>query len=334
MVYGKTDQERYELKTTQLKVFVKDDEDHGYSVSNRARVRYAVRALNAAESHLSRLDPLLTDIRSRYAEALFRAGTGARRLRDHLGYVIREASVVHGPKSPVVGGLKIIQAEERPIGGARALRKIERIRFQAEQLHDLGGLPYAFAMQDLAERLRASGRHEQFAETLGSLVRDRNALGLNDDEQLLFAQLVGAALMEAGEVETALPLLEEARHQPGDPAAAVPGTGDWETGFLAVTTAACQLANGKPEDAEAVLRDALPLLGADGDDQDKHLGKLRHRTVFELGTAIFLQDRVLEAVDRFQEACDLIARTASPQEATFTAYRNTRVYAELRARGD
>lgn len=334
MVYGKTDQERYEQKTAQLKAFASDDDEHGHTVSPRTRARAAGRALNAAESHLSRLDPLLTDIRSRYAEALFRAGTGARRLRDHLGYVIREASVVHGPDSPEVRRLKTIQAEERPIGGARALRKIERIRAQADELRETGGLPYAFAMQDLAERQRAAGRHAEFQETVGSLVRDRNALGLTDDEQLLFAQLAGAALMEAGEVELALPLLEEAQRQPGRPAEVLPGTGDWETLFLAVTTAACQLANGKPKAAEDVLLGALTSFTEDADDPDKHLAKLRHRTVFELGTAAFLQGRTVEAVDRFQEACDLIARTASPQEATFTAYRNTRVYAEIRARSE
>ncbi|MEU5871166.1 hypothetical protein AB0A73_06330 [Glycomyces sp. NPDC047369] len=325
-MYGKTDQERYELKTTQLEAFARDDDEHGHTVAPRTRARTAARALNAAESHLSRLDPLLTDVRSRYAEALYRAGTGAKRLRDHLGYVIREASVVHGPDAPEVRKLKTIQAEERPIGGARALRKIERIRAQADELRETGGLPYAFAMQDLAERQRAAGRHAQFQETVGSLVRDRNVLGLTDDEQVLFAQLVGAALMEAGEVELALPLLEEAQRVD-------PGIGDWETGFLAVTTAACQLANGKAKAAEDLLGGALPALVAD-DDPDKHLAKLRHRTVFELGTAVFLQGRTAEAVDRFQEACDLIARTASPQEATFTAYRNTRVYAEIRARGE
>jgi tetratricopeptide (TPR) repeat protein len=327
-VYGMSEQELYALKTAHLKVFVGDDDLHGDDLAPRRRAKLAGRALDTAEAHLSRLDPLLTDVRLRCAQALHEAGTDPKRLRDRLGSIVREAAVVYGPDALVVYELRRIQSQERPIGGPRAQRKIQRAEDLAERLRDEGGIDYVFAAQDLAELHRRAGSHRRFKDTAAELVRDRTRLGLDEDEQTVFAQLTGASLVEAGEFEQALPLLEEARkraRRESDP---------WETGFLDVGTAQCQLASGRARDAEAVLRESLNQTAEGGGEDGRHLAKLRHRTVYELGTALFRQDRLDEALDRFQEACDLIAHTANPQDGTFTAYRNTRIYATLRARGE
>lgn len=332
LMYGMTEHERYELRTRQLKVFVHSDEVYGPDVSPRFRARKAGRALNVAEAALSRLDPLLTDIRFRYARALDSADKGARRLRDHLGYVIREASVVYGPDFLVVDEIRAIQYQERRIGGARALRRIERARSQADLLREAGGLPYVFAVQDLADRYRAAGRHLKFLDTIDDLIRERGRLGLDGDQQVVLAKSTGPALLEAGEVEQALPLLVEA-HEHAQEATDVSTA--WEIGMLDIVLAQCQLAVGRHRAAEDVLRGSLALFARfEGERHSSLLTKLRHRTVFELGTALFCQDRLAEAVERFQEATDLLAASPSPQEATFNAYRNSRIYAEIVARDE
>jgi tetratricopeptide (TPR) repeat protein len=328
-----TEQKRYEWKTRQLRVFVVSDNVFGLDVSPRYRVRKAGRAVNAAEANLSRLDPLLTDIRFRYVNALNLAGAGSKRLRDSLGQVIREASVVHGPDYWVVDRLRGIQREDRRIGGARALRKIERMLILADQLRKEGGIPYVFAVRDLADRYRKAGSHKLFVETIDNLISERNRLGLDSFEQHLFAQVVGAALLEAGEVQRALTPLEEARKKSRENFAANASGADlWELAYLELTTAQCQLAMGKAKAAEAVLRGALARMKSIDGDAGKSHARLRHRTEFELGTALFRQERYEEAVDRFQEATALLAASPNPPEGTFTTYRNTRIYATIVAR--
>jgi tetratricopeptide (TPR) repeat protein len=325
-----TEQERYKAKTRQLKVFVRSDEVYGPDVSPRFRARKAGRALNVAEAALSRLDPLLTDIRFRYARALDQADKGARRLRDHLGYVIREASVIYGPDFLAVDELRGIQYKERRIGGARTLRRIERARSRADLLRGAGGLPYVFAVQDLADRYRAAGRHLQFRDTIDDLTGERERLGLDSEQRLVFAKSTGPALLEAGEVELALPLLAEA-HEHAQEASDVSAA--WEIGMLNIALAESQLAVRQYQAAETVLRGSLALFARfQGERHYGLLAKLRHRSAFELGTALFCQDRLDEAVERFQEATDLLAALPNPHEATFTAYRNTRTYAALVAR--
>ncbi|RRR98290.1 tetratricopeptide repeat protein [Glycomyces terrestris] len=323
-MFGKTEQERYEETAAMLRRFVAEDDDPGHRVPARRRVNAANRAVNLAELQLSRLDPVLHEVRLRYAEALDAAGAHARHLRDHLGTAVREASVLLGPDDPVlVARLRAVQRAEQPIGGARAARRIERAQQEAASLHDGGGAPYVLAVLDLADRHRAAGGHARFTALLEGLIGERRRLGLDADQRHWFAQLLGGMLHDAGEVALALPLLEEARKRPRADDA-------WEREYLNLTAAQCLLANGRDAAAEALLRRSLSALADPG--RDRSLARLRYRAVHELGTALFCQDRFPEALERFREACDLLAADPRPHERTFRAYRNARVHAAIAVR--
>jgi transposase-like protein len=59
------------VKRLQLQEFIHDDTLLNDTVSPRRRLRIASRAVNGAEALIARIDPLSTDIRCRYVDALY-----------------------------------------------------------------------------------------------------------------------------------------------------------------------------------------------------------------------------------------------------------------------
>ena len=52
------------------------------------------------------------------------------------------------------------------------------------------------------------------------------------------------------------------------------------------------------------------------------------------GAALFKQDRVIESIEQFEEACDLLDASGTADEKMIRAYRNSKIYSSTRFRDE
>jgi tetratricopeptide (TPR) repeat protein len=330
-----TEQEQYWWRTEQIEVFLDDDNRFAHSVPPRRRLRYAGRAVNGAEAYLSRVDPMLSVVRARYADALYRVDPRSRRLRDLIGMVIREACVALGPDHDLIAELRRVQSGLLTIGGVRsAHRKIDRAVQRAAELRENGtDREYLSAMYRLADRYEAAGRYTDLIRTYDTLISERDRLDLGEDRLNILVYYIGNALLDHGEIARALPLLKGLREKMFERLAGSDSILDvYELANLERSVADCHLANREARKAETVLRECAERLARQEREKHyRHVHRLRHRIVLELGTALLLQARVRDALARYEEACDLLDGFGIPDEKDVRAYRNARIYASTMA---
>ncbi|MEV4010997.1 hypothetical protein AB0J35_10895 [Nonomuraea angiospora] len=133
---------------------------------------------------------------------------------------------------------------------------------------------------------------------------ERTRLGLDEEQMTTVERIVGDIYYDYGETARAAPLLaaiqarNAGRHRPD---ASLQDTTDDSYVHLSLTR--CHLATEQPGAAEAVLREALEGLRRHDDKMHRRsFHRLRHRTTYELGSALWKLDCAQEAVKCFEEA--------------------------------
>ncbi|WP_444960153.1 hypothetical protein [Nocardiopsis sp. M1B1] len=328
------DQDSYRERAARLRGFLAEDTELSGTVSARRRLSVLGRAVNDAESGLSRLDPLFPEVRARYVEALHLAKPRSSRPRALVGTAIQEACETHGPDSPIVSGLRRVQ---RRIPGRSASRRIERKVDRAEE--KVAGLrgdgphgEYASALCKLAELYGEAGRYDAMIGAYDRLMEERVRLDLAEDRMTRLEESVANIYYYLhAEAARATPLLEGlyakdgSRRRPD-----VPFDDLLDGAFTYLLLARCYLATGRPAAAEKMLRESLERLRRhDHRLADARFHRLRHRTTYELGSALWKRGRAREATAFIEEAHGFVAGPKFADRQAALVYHSAMVYTLL-----
>lgn len=329
---GMQDEDRYVEYTFLLRTLLMDDRDLAMTVSARRRLSILGRGVNDAEAYIARIDPLFTEVRARYVDALHRVKPKSKWLRTIIGTAIQETCETHGPDHPLVAELCAVQKRWPVRAGRSIARKVEQAEQEVANLR--GTAPdrqYAAAVCALATRYYEAGRYDAMIDAYDGLVAELDSLDLDERAMTLFEDLVANAYYNHGEVTRAAPLLASLyakgaeRRRPD-----IPFEDLIDGAFLHLSTGRCYLATGQFSAAETVLRDSAERLRRHDDKLDnEHFHLLRHRTTYELGSALWKQGGKREAAECFQEAHELLVESRFANEKTATVYHSAKTYSLL-----
>lgn len=327
------DQDRYRERAARLRGFLTEDTEFSATVSARRRLSVLGRAVNDAESGLSRLDPLFPEVRARYIDALHLAKPRSKRLRAFVGTAIQEACETHGPDSPLVSGLRLVQRRGPARAASRAVeRKVDRAEEKVAGLHGDGPHgEYASAVCELAELYGEAGRYDAMIGAYDRLMEERARLDLDEDRMTRLEESVANTYYLHAEVARATPLVEglharDGRRRRPD----VPFDDLVDGAFVHLLLARCYLATGRPAAAEEVLRESLERLRRhDHRLADAHFHRLRHRTTYELGSALWKRGRAREATAFLEEAHGFVAGPGFADRQAALVYHSAVVYSLL-----
>lgn len=327
------DRVRYLELSDRLREFLGVDAELSSTVSARRRLVIVGRAVNDAESGISRLDPLFSEIRALYVDALFAAKPRSGWLRNIVGTAIQEACETHGPDASLVDRLRSFRRRAYEAAGKPIDRKVEQAertlaRLRADATWDRR---YVSAVYDLAGVYEKAGRYDEMISAYDGLMRERARLDGGEDYIARQERLVAEHYQLYGEMARAVPLLREL--YAGDEGRRRPDVSfdDLIDGtLLHVSLARCCLATGQPGEAEAVLRESLPRLRRHDDRlPDRRYHQLLHRCTYELGSALWKQGRAGEAMGFFEDAHALVAGPKFADQKAAVVYHSAIAYGSL-----
>ncbi|MEQ4721033.1 tetratricopeptide repeat protein [Nonomuraea sp. B19D2] len=317
-----------------LRDFLEEDRIIGPTVPGRRRVVMLNRAVNLTEAGISRLDPLFSEVWARFADVLLAARPKSGRLRRLVVTAINQAGETHGPDDPLMTRLRTVRSQAGARAGKPNERKLARAQEDMARLREDPGSTrlWVVAMDKLAQLYLDAGRYDEMIDTYDRLMGERTRLGLEEEQLAFVERFVGDTLFQQGEAARAAPLLaavtarNDRRRRPD---ASLDDTIDDTNVDLSL--ALCHLALKQPREAEAVLREAMRRLRRHDDSMRKRFfHRLRHRTTYELGSALWKLGRAGEAAPCFEEAHRLVAGPRYVDRKFVTPYRNALTYIELR----
>jgi tetratricopeptide (TPR) repeat protein len=319
----------YLERAESLRVLLAEDDAFGPGVSARHRLSYFNRAVRVAESGISRIDPLFSEVRTRYVSALFAAKPKSSWLRSIVGTAIREVCETHGPDHSLVEQLRSTQVLAWEKRGKPVDDKITQV--QAELDKSPG---YVSDMRKLVDLYRKAGQYDAMMSTYDKLVAELTGLGLSDIQLALIQRNISDIYFDHGEMLRATQLLESVyrRDDNRNRKVDIPLNDLTYDSYLQMTMARCYLATNKPGAAETILRESRDRLRRHEDKlHNRYVYRLRHRTIYELGSAVWKQNRPQQAKEYFQEAHQLVSGPKQIDEQAAPVYYSASVYSRMQA---